>query len=131
MLSARGESDDGVGEAGNFTFSTEDSTSRVLSLYQAKAREMMVVRSYPVADLLFVGGGPGDPLQNIFGPGIARIQAMQGIASLIDMIQQTVDPQSWQANGGGGAVFFNYATLSLVIKQSAEVHGMISSSFLR
>jgi hypothetical protein len=51
VFSARGESDDGVGEAGNFTFSTEDSTSRVLSFYEAKAREMgMTLRTAGVSE---------------------------------------------------------------------------------
>ena len=39
-FSARGQSEDGVGEAGNFTFETNDPSSKVLAFYQQKAREL-------------------------------------------------------------------------------------------
>jgi hypothetical protein len=39
-FSASGESDDGVGEAGNFTFKTDDPSSEVLSFYRQKAKEL-------------------------------------------------------------------------------------------
>lgn len=98
----------------------------------AKAKEMMLVRSYYIGDLLNAGGGPGDPATNIFGPGVGQLQMMQNIAGIIDLIQTTVDPPSWQSNGGPGAIFFHYPTMSLVIKQSAEVHGVLSGGgFLR
>lgn len=116
-----------LGEFG-LTYVVKDEAIQVVSA--EKAREMMTVRAYYMGDLLGVGGGPGDPLTNIFGPGVGQFQMVQTIASIIDMVQ-TIDPQSWQANGGPGSVFFNYATMSLVIKNSAEVHGMIGSSFMR
>ncbi len=47
------------------------------------------------------------------------------------MIQTTIDPSSWQINNGPGAIYFHFPSMSLVVKQSAEVHGMIASSFLR
>jgi hypothetical protein len=37
---AQGESQDGIGEAGNFTFRTDDPASKVLSFYEDKAREL-------------------------------------------------------------------------------------------
>ena len=39
-IAAKGDSSDGAGEGGNFTFTTSDSASRVLRFYQDKAREM-------------------------------------------------------------------------------------------
>jgi hypothetical protein len=39
-FSAKGESSDGVGEAGNFNFQTDDPPSKVLSFYEEKAREL-------------------------------------------------------------------------------------------
>lgn len=116
-----------LGEFG-LTYVVKDEAIQVTSV--EKARELMTVRAYYMGDLLGVGGGPGDPLTNIFGPGIGQFQMVQTIASIIDMIQ-TIDPQSWQVNGGPGSVFFNYPTMSLVIKNSAEVHGMIGNSFMR
>jgi hypothetical protein len=71
-----------------------------------RARELMVVRAYYIGDLM------GDLL-------FARRRAAQ----LIDLIQTTIDPPSWLVNGGSGTIEFNRATLSLVIKQTAEFHG--------
>jgi hypothetical protein len=39
-ITARGDTNDGAGEGGNFTFTTSDPSSRVLSFYQDKARDM-------------------------------------------------------------------------------------------
>jgi hypothetical protein len=44
------------------------------------------------------------------------------------MIQTSVDPQSWQANGGNGSIVFNAPSMSLIIKQSAEVHALLGGS---
>ncbi|GIW79422.1 MAG: hypothetical protein KatS3mg105_1229 [Gemmatales bacterium] len=96
----------------------------------AKARNMMTVRAYYLGDLLGAGGGPGDPLTSIYGPGIGPIQRMQNVAAIIDLIQTTIDPGSWSSQGGPGSIFFHYPTMSLVIKQSAEVHSMIGANFL-
>ena len=38
--------------------------------------------------------------------------------------------QSWQGNNGSGAVFFHLPSMSLVIKQSAEVHALLGSGGL-
>jgi len=55
-LAARGESSDGSGQGGNFTFTTKDSTGKVMSFYQEKARELgMTVR-------LNAAGGDGATL---------------------------------------------------------------------
>jgi hypothetical protein len=51
VFSARGESEDAAGEAGSFTFDTDDSPERVLEFYQDKARESnMSVRATRVGD---------------------------------------------------------------------------------
>jgi hypothetical protein len=105
------------------TYVVKDETIQIISL--ARAREMMTIRAYPVGDLLGVGGGPGDPLTNFFGPGLGAVQRMQNVANLISLIQTTVDPSSWSINGGPGTIGFDYGTMSLVIKNSAEVHAMI------
>jgi hypothetical protein len=117
-----------LGEYG-LTYIIKDETIQVVS--QAKARETMTVRAYPVGDMLGVGGGPGDPLTNFFGPGIGAAQRMQNIANLISTIQSTVEPNSWQVNGGPGSVAFDFGTMSLIIKNSAEVHAMIGGGFAR
>jgi hypothetical protein len=44
------------------------------------------------------------------------------------MIQRTVDPASWQNNGGQGTILFNPGTMALIIKQSAEMHLILGGS---
>jgi hypothetical protein len=111
------------------TYVVKDETIQVVS--QLKAREMMVVRSYYIGDLLGSRGSPGDPLTNIYGPGIGAVATMQNIAGIIEAIQTSIDPSSWQGNNGSGAIFFHYPSMSLVVKQSAEVQGVIASRFGR
>lgn len=117
-----------LGEFG-LTYIVKDETIQIVSM--AKARETMVIRAYPIGDLLGVGGGPGDPLTNFFGPGLGQVQRMQNVANIINMIQTTVDPNSWQVNGGPGSVAFDFGTMSLVVKNSAEVHAMIGGGYMR
>jgi hypothetical protein len=54
----------------------------------------------------------------------------QNAKMLIDLIQTSVDSHSWQANGGNGTIVFNAPSMSLIIKQSAEVHAMLGNGGL-
>ncbi len=84
----------------------------------ARAREMMVTRAYYIGDLV----GTGNP----FLPAILNdIQAVQGINTVIQAIQSQVDPQSWAANNGNGTVVYDPIRMTLIIKNSAEVHYML------
>lgn len=92
---------------------------------ELKAKSMLIARAYPVADL--IGGGPAfgvNPLLNQF-------QMMQNVTQLIDLIQNTIDPQSWQVNGGPGTISFHAPTMSLIVRQSAELHAVLGSGFYR
>jgi len=82
-----------------------------------KAKDYMTVRTYYVGDL-----APQYDLR--YGPFLGQLQAAQTISQLVNMIQNNVDKESWEANGkeGGGSIVFNPATMSLIVKQSAEVH---------
>ena len=82
-----------------------------------KAKDYMTVRTYYVGDL-----APQYDLR--YGPYLGQLQAAQTISQLVGMIQNNVDKDSWEANGkeGGGTIVFNPATMSLIVKQSAEVH---------
>jgi hypothetical protein len=84
-----------------------------------KARQMMVVRTYPLGDLL--------QLNAFLPPVLNQLQMAQTVSQIIDMIKHTVDPDSWADVGrdGGGTIAFDPITMSLVIKQSAEVHYML------
>jgi general secretion pathway protein D len=119
-----------------------------------RARETMAVRRYYVGDLLAGMGALGTLALPQAAPGVAGIvpggirnfgalpfaaaanaqspamQTMQGVKQLIDLIQTSVDPQTWQANGGSGTITFHAPSMSLVIKQSAEVHALLATGGL-
>jgi hypothetical protein len=82
----------------------------------ARAREMMVVRTYPIDDLV----APGLFAQQ-YGPFIARAQMLANVQNLINAIQGQVDPGLWQPNGGGSISFFEPG-MALVIRAPAEFH---------
>jgi hypothetical protein len=98
-----------LGDLG-LTYVVKDELIEVVTPQQA--RDMMVVRTYNIADLVV------DP----YLPGLEFVNA----AVLIDLIETTIDPQSWRRNGGNGTIVYLPATRSLVIKQSAEFHGVFS-----
>ena len=53
---------------------------------------------------------------------MGQLQMMQNAATLIALIQTTIEPSSWQVNGGPGTIFFHAPTLSLVVRQTSEFH---------
>lgn len=83
---------------------------------QQKAREMMVVRSYPVGDLV----ASDNPL--FWGPIFSRAIMLQNAQRIIDMIQSSVEPAQWNTQGGPGTITFHEPSMSLVIRASAEMH---------
>jgi hypothetical protein len=93
-----------------------------------KARETMITRSYNIGDIVDTGA-----LDSIrFGnQGIQAAQIVQNVNAIIDLIQTSVDPESWKKNGGNGTIVFNPGSMSLVIRNSAEVHSMLGSGLLR
>jgi len=70
-----------------------------------------------------VGGSSGVPL---FGGGQAVGGSMADFQSLIDLIQNTVAPQSWNTVGGQGAIQPFPTNLSIVVSQTQEVHDEIA-----
>jgi len=68
-----------------------------------------------------MGGTPSIP----FGPP-ATGGAQADFQSLMELIQQTVQPTTWDANGGPGAIRPFETNLSLVISQTQEVHEEIA-----
>ena len=61
-------------------------------------------------------------------PGLNQSIAL---AQIVTLITQSVEPSSWDVNGGNGTITFEPITMSLIIKQSAEVHYQIRGSGLR
>lgn len=91
---------------------------------EARAKEMMVVRSYYIGDLLANSGvGIFDLAQRF---EVDPLQMAKQAAQIIEMIETSIEPMSWQKNGGGGTITFNAATGSLIVKQSAEVHARLA-----
>jgi len=95
------------------TYILKDGTIQVVT--PQKARETLVARSYPVGDL-------ASSLDMRFPPLLRRLQMLQNVAQLVDLIQNSIEPSSWQANGGPGTISFYEPTMSLVIRQTAEMH---------
>jgi hypothetical protein len=89
-----------------------------------RAKQMMTVRAYYIGDLL-------GTIDIRLPPALNQLQMAQYVAYLMDIIQRTVDPESWASNGrdGQGTIAFDPLTMSLVIRQSAEVHSMLGGSF--
>jgi hypothetical protein len=76
------------------------------------AKQMLVTRTYYIRDLLPADWG-----------FFSSVRAAQ----LIEMIQSTVEPQSWKANGGEGTIVYDPLTRALIVKQNAEFHSVLSS----
>jgi hypothetical protein len=81
----------------------------ILVVTPQKAREMMVVRTYPIGDLM----GSPNPLFDPFG-----FQQLAAVNSLISVIKSTIDPSIWEQ--GGSITFFPPG--SLIIRGPAEMH---------
>jgi hypothetical protein len=60
-------------------------------------------------------------------PQAQSILNMQNVKAIIEMVENSVDSTSWRTNGGNGTISFHAASMSLLIKQSAEVHAMLGS----
>jgi hypothetical protein len=86
----------------------------------ARAREMLTTRTYYLGDLM----GVASPLL----PAIVnQFQALEAVASIVSSVQ-AIDPESWESRGGPGSIFFDPVRMSLVIKQTAEMHYLLGGS---
>lgn len=84
-----------------------------------KARDSMVIRAYPIDDLV----GTGSP--QLYGPFVAYQIRMQNVQTLINNIQNAVEPSIWENNGGPGRITYVEATNALIIRAPAELHYML------
>ncbi len=112
-----------LGEFG-LAYVIRDQTIEVTSAL--KAKEMMVTRSYYLGDLAGIGQLGGLAELRLGGIQYTQQQMAKQVQQIIDVIQSSIEPSSWRENGGNGTIFFHAPSMSLIIKQSAEVHGMIS-----
>jgi len=95
------------------TYIVKDEVIQVTSIN--RARETLSARAYYVGDLI------GFTDQR-FGPYITRLQALAQLQQLAVLVTQTVEPESWMINGGLGTIAFDPITMSLIVRQTPEVH---------
>jgi hypothetical protein len=100
-----------------------------------RAKETMITRTYYMGDLLaqtgvgnfaFPLGNPGNSFGFPVGNPNSGPQVAQQAAQIMDSIQASIEPASWQKNGGSGTITFSAPMMALIIRQSAEVHAMIA-----
>jgi hypothetical protein len=107
-----------LGEVG-LTYVVKDEAIQVITPQQA--RDMVVTRVYPIRDLV-----TGDWFDVSFGWD--DFVAARNAAMLIDLIKHTIEPASWDSAGGPGTIVFDAPRRALVIRQTAELHGVLGYS---
>jgi hypothetical protein len=100
-----------------------------------RAKETMITRTYYMGDLLaqtgtgtfaFPLGNPGNSFGFPVGSLNNGLQVAQQAAQIMESIQASIEPASWQKNGGAGTITFSAPMMALIIRQTAEVHAMIA-----
>jgi hypothetical protein len=91
---------------------------------QMKARETLVTRTYYLGDLVDTADTLG--LAALLFPGIDQAQLAQNASQFIETIQNSIEPDTWKANGGAGTLYFHMPTRTLVVRNNAEVHALLS-----
>ena len=66
------------------------------------------------------GYGQGGMMGGMMGGGMGM-----GFGDIYSIIQSVIQPESWQMMGGEGEIQMHYATQSLAIRQTEEVHAQI------
>jgi hypothetical protein len=98
------------------TYIVKDETIQVMT--PARARETLTTRTYYIGDLITASGAG-------FGLGTNPFQVMQQANDLMFLIQTTIEPNSWAYKEGPGSMYFHPGTMTIVVKQTAEVHMML------
>jgi len=104
-----------LGDLG-LTYIVKDETIFVTT--PARARDTMSIRTYYVGDLISTPSG---------NPYLM----MQQVNQILVLIQQTIDPESWEVRGGAGSIYFEPVTMTFVVRQSAEVHFLMGVGLRR
>ncbi len=72
------------------------------------------------------GVGPfGGALQ--WGPFVDFQQTMSNVETIMKAITTSIDPLSWREKGGPASITFNFPSMSIIVRASAEVHATIGS----
>jgi hypothetical protein len=97
------------------TYVIQEGTIQIVT--PERAKQMMIVRTYPVSDIVAPTGFAAR-----FGPFIAHAQMLANVQTLVAIVQNSVDPNIWRENGGGGSITFHESSMSLIIRAPAEFH---------
>ena len=108
-----------LGKAG-LTYIVKDEAITVMTPERAKS--MLVTKTYYLGDLV----GYTDVT---LGPVLTQAKMLAAGREIVEMIKGSVDPNSWRDNGGEGTIVFDPRTLSIVVKQTAEVHSILGSGY--
>lgn len=106
------------------TYIIQNETIQVTSV--ERARSTLVTQVYYLGDL--VRGI--SPIGGVPHPFFDQIQTAQNAQIIVDMIRTSVDPDSWEPLGPG-VVRYHAPTMSLIIRQTAEVHSIMRGKFAR
>ena len=87
-----------------------------------RAKETLTTRTYYLGDLVSY-------TDTRLGPVLTQALLLKTGREIVEMIKGSVDPSTWRENGGEGTIAFDPRTLSIVVKQSAEVHSILGSSY--
>jgi hypothetical protein len=111
------------------TYVIKDNQIQVVT--RDKAASMMETRVYYIGDLVTpLGGGfSGVPGRSAV-PNVDADQARKNVDNLIKQIKGSIDPNSWKGEGsdGKGEIAYHPASMALVVKASAEVHGLMANT---
>jgi len=110
------------------TYIIRDETIQVVTL--ETARNTLVTRVYYLGDLIRGVGAIGGAAALEFGPEVDMLQTQDNAQRITDMIR-TIDPDSWKDRGGPGSITFNLPSMSIIVRQTAEVHARLGSSLGR
>jgi len=104
----------------NLTYVIRDETILITS--RERAREMTTVRTYYIGDLVSV-------VDIRLPAAVTQAMMIDNVNRLIQTLQSRVDPQSWRSNNpdASGAIAFDPVSMSLVVRQTAEVHFLLAT----
>ena len=102
------------------TFIMKEETLQIVTIQQA--RSMLTTRVYPIGDIVQVVGFRGGAVT--WGPWMDMLQTQEAVKQLMQLVQ-SIDPGSWKESGGNGTIAFHWPTLSLIVRQTTEVHAKL------
>jgi hypothetical protein len=112
-----------LGDLG-LTYVIKDGAVQVIT--PERTRDYLVARAYPVQDLIA-------PFDMRMPPYAQKAQMFQQAQQLMQMIVNMVEPASWAGVGerGYGTIYYDPATMSIIIRHTAEMHYQLGGGLSR